>query len=297
MAEVPFVDTHVHFWDLADPALRYSWLEPDAEPDPDLGDYSAVKSQRYWADDFLAETRFEDVAAIVHVQAATGIDDPVEETRWLQAFADRLGAPQGIVAYADLAAPDAGSHLARHAESANLRGIRDLRYDDYLTRPDWQAGYALLERHGLVCCDDPLLDAMADAAELARRFPGIVYCVDHAGFPRRRDREYFEEWRRGMRGLAAVENTVVKISGLGMCDHRWTVESLRPWVLECIEAWGTSRAFFGTNWPVDRLYSSYGDVLDAYRELVSDLTVEEKRALLAGNATRVFSLTTEGRKP
>ncbi len=77
-----------------------------------------------------------------------------------------------------------------------------------------------------------------------------------------------------MRALAGPDNTVVKISGLGMVDHRWTVESLRPWVLECIDAWGVERSFFGTNWPVDRLYSSYGDLVDAYRELVSDFTAD-----------------------
>jgi predicted TIM-barrel fold metal-dependent hydrolase len=93
-----------------------------------------------------------------------------------------------------------------------------------------------------------------------------------------------------MREIASVENTVVKISGLGMGDHRWTVDSLRPWVLECIDAWGPSRAFFGTNWPVDRLYSSYGDVVDAYRELVDDFTHDERAALFSGNAERVFRL-------
>jgi hypothetical protein len=75
-----------------------------------------------------------------------------------------------------------------------------------------------------------------------------------------------------------------------MADHRWTVESLRPWVLECIDAWGTERAFFGTNWPVDRLSSSYGDVLDAYVELIADFTADEQAALFSGNANRIFRL-------
>jgi predicted TIM-barrel fold metal-dependent hydrolase len=290
MADIEFTDTHVHFHDLDNPSLHYSWLLPDAPPHPELGDYGAIKSRRYWADDFLAETRFANVGKVVHVQAALGIEDPVEETRWLQAFADRLGAPHGIVAFADLAQPDAGNVLERHAEFANLRGIRDLRYDDYLTDGAWARGYGLLERHGLVCCDDPMVEVMGDAARLAERFPGITYCVDHAGFPRRRDNDYFEEWRTGMRKLAALDNTVVKISGLGMCDHAWTVESLRPWVLECIDAWGVERSFFGTNWPVDRLFSSYDDVLDAYRELISDFTPEERSALFSGNANRIFRL-------
>jgi predicted TIM-barrel fold metal-dependent hydrolase len=290
VADREFTDSHVHFWDRRLPELGgYHWLDEDAEH-PQLGDYGAIKMVRYWADDFLAETRSQNVGNVIHVQAALGIEDPVEETRWLQAFADRLGVPQGIVGFVDLASPEAGQTIRRHREYANLCGIRDLRYDDYLTSPEWERGFALLEEHGLVCCDDPMVEVMDDAARLVERHPGITYCVDHAGFPRRRDREYFEEWRTGMRKLAALPNTVVKISGLGMCDHRWTVDSWRPWVIECIDAWGTERSFFGTNWPVDRLFSSYGDVLDAYRELIDDLDRDEQIALFSENANRVFSL-------
>lgn len=290
MARLPFTDTHVHFWDRRVPELGgYAWLDPEAEH-PQLGDHGAIKMVRYWADDFIGETRFQNVRHAIHVQAALGIADPVEETKWLQAFADRLGVPQGIVGFVDLASPDAGDTIRRHKEYANLRGIRDLRYDNYLTSADWERGFALLEQHGLVCCDDPVVEAMDDAARLVARYPGITYCVDHAGFPRRRDRDYFQQWKAGMRKLAALPNTVVKISGLGMCDHGWTVESWRPWVLECIDAWGTERSFFGTNWPVDRLFSSYGDVLDAYAELVSELSDAEQQALFFTNADRTFRL-------
>jgi predicted TIM-barrel fold metal-dependent hydrolase len=93
-----------------------------------------------------------------------------------------------------------------------------------------------------------------------------------------------------MAALASAPNTVVKISGLGMCDHAWTVESLRDWVLTCIDLWGVDRSFFGTNWPVDRLYSSYGDVVDAYSTIISDFTDQEQAALFHGNADRVFGL-------
>jgi predicted TIM-barrel fold metal-dependent hydrolase len=300
VADLEFTDTHVHFWDLDEPNLHYAWLDPDGPPQPiGLDDYRAIKSARYWADDFIAETRFANVTRVVHVQAAVGTSDPVEETRWLQQFVERLGIPHGIVAFVDLALPDAESVLERHAQFGNLRGIRsqhrgdhDRREDDvaYVTDEAWQRGYALLERFGLVYCDAPLVEWMGHTAELARRFPGITHCIDHAGFPRRRDQEYFEAWRSGMQKLASVENTVVKISGLGMRDHSFTVDSLRPWVLECIEAWGVERSFFGTNWPVDRLFSSYGDVLDVYRELISDFTKPEQIALFSGNANRVFRL-------
>jgi predicted TIM-barrel fold metal-dependent hydrolase len=135
-----------------------------------------------------------------------------------------------------------------------------------------------------------LLDVMDDAVALAARFPGLTYCVDHAGWPRERGEDYFQLWRAKMRALAAQPNTVVKISGLGMSDPAWTVESLRPWVLECIEAWGPERAFFGSNWPVDRLFSSYSELIDAYAAIIADFSLSERTALFSGNAGRIFRL-------
>jgi predicted TIM-barrel fold metal-dependent hydrolase len=290
MEALPFVDTHVHFYDLDEPTLRYSWLEPDGADIPHLGDYRAIKSRRYWAEDYIAETRFSTVVKSIHVQAAIGIEDPVEETRWLEASAERSGHPHGIVAFVDLARPDAAEIVARHAEHPRVRGIRDLRYDGYLSDPAWRRGYASLARHGLICCVDPLVEAMPAALELAHAQPDVLMCLDHASFPRRRDHEYFEHWRAGMRALAAVPSTVVKISGLGMGDHAWTVASLRPWVMECIELWGVERSFFGSNWPVDRLFSSYPDVIAAYRELIAGFSIDEQVALFAANAERIFRI-------
>ena len=288
---IPFVDTHVHFHDFSHATLRWDWLRPGSPPaEETIGEYGAIQARRYTAEDFLAETRFQNVESVIHVQAALGSPDPVEETEWLQAQAETVGAPDGIVAHATLDAPDLESTLARHARFANLRGIRDLRYDRYLESTDWLRGLEVLERSGLVLCDDPLVEHMPSLARAARAHPGLTVCVDHAGFPRRRDAGYYREWRAGMEAISRAPNTVVKISGLGMCDHRWTLESIRPWVRTCLELWGPERSFFGTNWPVDRLFSSYGDVLDAYLELICDCSPDERSALFSGNARRTFGL-------
>ena len=293
MSRMPFTDTHVHFFDMREPELAYDFLGPGGDPDRTafVGDYSAMRAERYWADDFIAETRFHNVERVVHMQAALGIADPVAETTWLQRFHDRLGVPHAIVAYVDLAAADARETLAQHCVASPIvRGcarpsLRRLPHQSGLggrVRVAWRSRTRLLRR--------PLLEHVPAAAALAARQPEVPLCVDHALMPRQRDDEYFREWREAIRLLAAVPSTVVKISGLGMGDHTWTVDSLRPWVLSCIEAFGVNRAFFGTNWPVDRLYSSYGDVLDAYAEIASGFFETEQRALMSGNAKRVFGL-------
>jgi predicted TIM-barrel fold metal-dependent hydrolase len=289
VAELPFIDTHVHFSDLREEQLAYVWLLPDFTH-PVLGDIGAIQAQRYWADDFVRETRFQNLSKSVHVQAALGIADPVEETRWLQAFADRLGHPHGIVGEVHLAQPDAAEVIERHLAFANFRGVRDFGQGDYPRDPVWRRGFANLEKHDLVACLDSSPDTYASIKSLAEAFPGIVISLDHAGFPRRRDDEYFAMWKRELVNLAEAPNVVIKVSGLGMCDRDWTVESFRPWVLTCIEAFGVERSFFGTNWPVDRLYSSYGDVLDAYAQIISDFSREEQVALFSGNAERIFRI-------
>jgi predicted TIM-barrel fold metal-dependent hydrolase len=288
MTRPPFTDTHVHFHDLRVPELTYSWLRPGVAEDPVLGDYVAIRSEGYRAGDFLAETRFQNVERVVHVQADLGTADPIAETRWLQACADRLGVPHGIVAAADLSDPELEQALQRQLAFPNVRGIRDRRDDDYLDDRAWEAGFALLGRYGLVCCDAPSIERAERVRRIAEAHPQTTLCIDHAFFPRQRDEDYFHRWRRALRTVAAAPGTVIKISGLGQGDHGWTLESWRPWVHACIEAFGVERALFGTNWPVDRLFSSYGDVLEAYASLIADFDPAERAALFSGNARRVF---------
>lgn len=286
-----FVDTHVHFfdWNQTTRGLTWSWLEPDAIH-PILGDIDGMKSRRYTAQEFAAESRFSQVSKCVHVQAALGTDDPVIETAWLQEMADEHGFPDAIVADASLQSPSVGSVLERHSEYPNVRGIRDFGEGDYLVDPAFHRGYARLERYGWVCDLDGRWENFHDARALAEAFPTITMVLDHAGFPQERTEDYFSRWKAALYELAGAENVVVKISGLGMRDERWTVDSLRPWVHECLEAFGTKRSLFGTNWPLDRLYSSYTDVVAAYRTLVSEFSEHEQRALLAGNAERTYRI-------
>jgi predicted TIM-barrel fold metal-dependent hydrolase len=65
---------------------------------------------------------------------------------------------------------------------------------------------------------------------------------------------------------------------------------LRPWVLGCIEAFGAHRVVFATNWPVDRMFSSYPDLIDAYAKIISGFTEDEQMAMFSGNAERLFRI-------
>ena len=290
MAKPEFVDAHVHFYDMGHPELFYAHWQPD-EDHPVLGAQTRKLAERNWlAEDFIAVSRDSNVTKAVHVQAAIGSADPVKETEWLQEAADSAGFPHAIVAHADLRDPGVEAVLERHCEFPNMRGVRDFSYGDYLVEPDFHRGYALLEKYDLVASIAAQWQDMEKLRDLAAAFPNTVIVIDHAGGPMERTQEYFDSWKRGMRTAAEPENVICKISGLGMGDHSWTVDSIRPYVLHCIETFGVERSLFATNWPVDSLWSDYDTIVSAYDEITADFTAAERSAMFSANTERLYRI-------
>jgi predicted TIM-barrel fold metal-dependent hydrolase len=290
----PIIDTHVHFWALHDPALTYAWLTPEAtHPILTVEELDQLRAADYTAEDYAKDVEGTGVRACVHVQAAIGSADPVEETAWLQRQADRVRFPHAIVGLADLAAADPREMLDRHLEHANFRGVRDYRFGDggHLTDPAWQRGFRLLGELGLVASIDCTVETMPDVEALLAAAPDTPTVIDHMGFPVERSQEYFEQWQRGMRGLAAFDQTICKISEIGMIEHGWTVDSAAPWIRACIEAFGPQRCMFGSNWPVEKLYSSYAELVDAFRQVFAGYSADEQHAMFAGVAADLYSIS------
>lgn len=291
------VDPHIHLWNLQQ--LHYPWL---ADPKLTFGGDNRLLAATYEPAQFLADAQGVEVLAVVHVDAGHDPANPLAETRWLQSLADAGGLPQAIVAYADLSQPDVHALLAAQAAHRNVRGIRQILnvhpnpWFDYVGRhfmhePAWREGFALLHRHGLSFDLQIYPAQMADAAKLALEHPHTTLIVNHTGmFVDRNSVAGWRQWRDGMRGLAACPNVMVKISGLGMIDHQWTIESIRPYVLETIDTFGVERCMFASNFPVDRLHGGYRAIWQAFAEVTGDASAAEHRALFRDNAQRIYRL-------
>ena len=295
----PVIDVHHHLWDLKQ--NRYPWLQANPLELRLEGDIRPI-AKDYLLEDYLADTASQNVVKSVHVECGWDPRNPVGETEWLQQLADKRGYPHGIVGRAMLDAPDVEQILEGHARYKHIRGIRHIvnwhpdPVKTYVNRPDlimtkaWRHGFSLLQRFGL-SFDLQLYPAqMADAVQLARAFPNVLIILNHAGMPVDRDDEGIRRWQRGMRALAATPNVVVKISGLGTVDWKWTVESVRPLVLETIEAFGVSRCMFASNFPVDKLYSDFDTLYGAFRKITESFSADECRMLFHDNAARYYRL-------
>jgi predicted TIM-barrel fold metal-dependent hydrolase len=279
------IDPHHHLWD-AD-AFRY----------PGLDRPGSRTARRYLLDDFLADAANRSLTKSVHVQGEIDRSQSVAETAWLQAIADRgHGIPNGIVAYAPLQDPTLDAVLAAHVQHANVRGIRQIlnpdqcERPDYLTDPQWQVGYARLAHYGLSFDLQALPEQLPSASELAAAHPETPMVVNHTGMPRDQSSEGRDRWRRGMAALAARPNVSVKISGFGMFDPDWTIESIRPFVRDTIDLFGTDRCMFASNFPVDKLFRTFDDVFEAFDTLTTDLSAADRAKLFGENAERVYRL-------
>ena len=110
---------------------------------------------------------------------------------------------------------------------------------------------------------------MADAAGLAEACPNVTFVLQHAGMLEDLCHEGRAEWHAGMVRLAACPNVVAKLSGLGTFFHRNDPAHIADIMRETVRIFGAERCLFGSNFPIEKLWTSYGELVDAYRDAVA----------------------------
>lgn len=292
----PVIDTHHHIWLHKD----VGWLADPPIPRM-FGDYFGIRRD-YPVEEFMADVMPQGVVKSVHVTAMWGPARALDETRWLQAVADKHGFPHGVVCNVDLAATDADAALKAQKQYPNLRGARQMLYwdtepvrqaaprADYCNDKDFRRGFALLEKHDLHFELQAYAGQARYAAELVQAFPNVRMILVHAGMLTARTPEAIAEWRAALTTLAAFRNLHVKISGLGMFNGGITYAQARQVIRDTIQIFGAERTIYGSNFPLEKLHASYADFLGIYRRVLSEYSEAEQRAVLHDNAMKFYRL-------
>jgi L-fuconolactonase len=276
---VPIIDAHHHVWD---PAVRAQpWLESAEELAP--------LRHRFALTDLAPVAAAAGVTATVAVQTVT---EPTE-TPELLALARTGPLVRAVVGWVDLTQPGIADTVAELRSSPDGEFLAGIRHP-LLTEPDpgWLArsevrrGLAALATAGLTF--DLVLQPgqLPDAVQAAADLPELTFVLDHLGnVDVTASAEPDEAWAASFSGLAALPNTVCKLSGiLGEASP----EGLRPYCELALEAFGPERLMFGSDWPVCTLQSSYADVVATAVALIASLSEPEQSAILAGTARDVY---------
>lgn len=290
------VDAHHHIWLKED----LPWLVGPMLPRI-FGPYDAIRRD-YPIGEYLADIAGSNIAQSVYVQANWAKEHFEEEVAWVQKTANETGWPHAIVGYADLMAEDVRPGLDRLARYPLLRGIRmQLHWHDnpqyrFAAKPDlmkepvFRRNMAHLADHGLSFDLQVFAGQMEDAAELAREFPATTFILQHAGMLEDLSAGGRAEWRAGMTKLAAEPNVVSKLSGLGTFIHRVDGTQIGDIARETIALFGAERCLFGSNFPIEKLWSSYGELIQAYRVALADYPPDAQEEIFSRTAKRVYRI-------
>ena len=316
--DLPIVDPHVHFWHRG--AHRY-FVEEYARD-------VAASGQPIEATVFVeCQSMYrqggpEHLRAVGETEFAAGMAAIGESGRY---GPTRVAA--GIVAYVDLRlGARSREALDAHAAAAQgrLRGVRQrARWDpDPLVRgavhadtpalysqPEFRAGLALLQAHGLVFEASIFHPQIPALAELAVAHPAVSFVLIHTGSPvgwgayAGREAETHAVWLAGMRQLARCDNVSLKLGGLLMSlgSFDFTREPTpprserlaalwRPWIEPALELFGARRCMASSNFPVDKAGFGYGTLWNMYKRLTAGCSRDEREQIFAGTASRVYRL-------
>ena len=281
MSALPIVDSHVHFWNLAQ--LRYAWL--DGLP---------ALNRPFLPADFSSASAGADVCKMIFVECGCESAQSLAEVNWICSLAECEPRLKGIVAHASLENGEAvRAELQELAKCKLVKGVRrNLQGEhdaEFCLRPNFITGMKLLAEFGFTFDLCIRHDQLPMAAELVRRVPQVTFVLDHFGKPDVRGKKA-EPWAANLKVLAARSNVVCKISGLTTeADWKtWQPADLKWYFETIVEVFGFDRLLFGGDWPVATLATNYFRWLETVQNYFSFATETDQIKLFQTNAERIY---------
>jgi L-fuconolactonase len=272
------LDSHIHLWELDDG--EHFWMR----------DKIAGLHRDFTESDLRTLRAKCNVGAAIVVQAC----HTIRETRkWLER-AERSDQLAGVVGWLDIFSENLEAETRAYQQSPKFVGLRPLPPDtfsgDWLGDPRSKASIKLLQRLDVSVDILQRMENLPRARAFFREFPGLRLVLNHGGRPAVMT-GILEPWRSEIRAFAKETSAVVKCSGLvERAGVEWSKDSVKPYVAELIEAFGTKRTMFGTNWPVSTISSTYDLWVNTLAQILDELglTQEQKDDVMWRTASQHY---------
>ncbi len=287
------IDAHFHIWRQAD----LPWLSGPMQPRI-FGPYEPIRRD-YPVTEYMADATSAGMTGAVYVQANWPVDRSVGEAAFVAEASDQSGFPIAIVAYADMLAEDVRPQLDALARNRRVCGVRmQLHWHenplyrfaaspDLAREPVLQRNVARLADYGWSFDLQVFAGQMTGAAELAAACPGVTFVLQHAGMLEDLSPQGVAAWRSGMALLVARPNIVSKLSGLGTFVRRNDAGHVAMIVRETLALFGRDRCLFGSNFPIEKLWTTYPELFAAHWAAVPE---GDRAAVFSSTAKRVYRL-------
>lgn len=290
------IDSHFHVWRQAD----LPWLSGPMQPRI-FGPYEAIRRD-YPMTEYLGDTAGTGVEKAVYVQANWPADKACDEVAWLQQVACETGWPEAVVAYADMTVEDARPALDSLARFSLVRGIRQQFHwhenplyrfaptPDLCLDPHVQRNIGYLADYDFSFDLQVFAGQMAAAATLADACPEVSFVLQHAGMLEDLSENGRAQWRASLSELAARPNVSAKLSGFGTFIHRNDAGHVAWLVEETVALFGAERCLWGSNFPIEKLWTDYPALLQAHLQATAGLSETQRTDIFSGTASRIYRI-------
>jgi|SRR5664279_1234028 len=275
----PVIDAHHHFWTF-DP-LRDAWITEDMQilrADYLPVQLEAVYSKKGISGSVLVQTNASESENLVLLEQA-----------------EQYPFIRGVVGWIDLKSAQFQKKLEAYQQYPLMKGFRHLlqgeEQRDMMLNPEFRQGIGLLNQYGYSFDLLILPDQLGYAEQLVAAFPEQRFVIDHMAKPYIKQ-GVIAEWKQAIKKFAPYKQVYCKISGLvNEADWEyWEHEDFRPYIDVVVEAFGTKRIMFGSDWPVCLLAATYDQVKDITDDYFYSFTTTEQADFFGNNAKAFYQL-------
>ena len=283
------IDTHVHFYDPTRPQ-GVPWPKPDNE----------LLYRTVLPADYRRSCGSLGFDAVVVVEASPWVED----NQWILDLAAGEPSILGFVGNLDPKDPEFPRHLERFASDPVFRGIRIGKVTPQnLESEQFMTSMRLLSERSLSL---DLLAGPADlpaVAALVEALPDLTVVLDHCTHVPIDGSAPAAGWVRDIGVLRPYERVFCKISWLtesakhasgarGKPTVPREVGFYRPVLDALVEAFGTERLLYATNWPVVEMASDTSVLTGILNGYLEGLGGEAADSIRSGNAVSAYRLKT-----
>jgi len=274
------IDSHQHFWKY-DP-VRDAWINDDM----------AVIQRDFFPEDLEPVLKDNGIDGCIIVQS----DQSEEENDFQLQNAKNHEFIKGVVGWVDLISADVESRLEYYSQFEKLKGFRHVLQGeaqrDFMLSPDFLKGISLLNKYNFTY--DVLIfpDQLKFAAEMVAKFPEQKFVLDHIAKPFIKDKILID-WDSDIKALGKFDNVFCKMSGMVTEANwnKWVPADFDPYIDIVVNAFGTGRLMFGSDWPVCKVAATYEEVLAIVKNYFSGYSESEQAGIFGENAIKFYSLS------
>lgn len=290
------IDSHFHFWQQKD----LPWLTGPMVPRI-FGPYEALRRD-YPMAEFLSDLAGSGIEKAVYIQVNWAKERFEDEAAWVQKTAEETGWPHAIVGYADMTLDDIRPQLDRLKRYPLVRGVRmqlhwhqtpEYRFApsaDQVLDPKVRANVRHLKDYGLSFDLQIFPNQMRDGAQLIGENPETNFILQHTGMLTDSSAETTAVWQAGLRQLAALPNLYSKLSAFGTFVHRNDPALISYIVDNAIAIFGSERLLFGSNFPIEKLWTGHSALMKAHRDAVARHGETHEANIFWNTAARVYRI-------